>query len=87
MHVQIPSPRVYDEAVRLQGGSNSTGIGSSELEGSGSNYCEGRLELYIARRGVWGTACDRNFGAEEAAVVCRQLGCGTQGATRTSVQQ
>ena len=85
MHVQIPSPRVYDEAVRLQ--SVSTGSGSGELEGSGSSDCEGRLELYIARRGQWGTACDRNFGAEEAAVVCRQLGCGTQGATRTSVQQ
>ena len=70
--VQIPSPRVYDEAVRLQSG--------------GSSDCQGRLELYIARSGLWGTACDRNFGSEEAAVVCRQLGCGTQGATRTSVQ-
>lgn len=60
--VQIPSPRVYDEAVRLQSV-------SSGLEGSGSSECQGRLELYIARDGLWGTACDRNFGSEEAAVV------------------
>ena len=78
--VQIPSPRVYDEAVRLRSV-------SSGLEGSGSSEYQGRLELYIARDGLWGTACDRNFGSEEAAVVCRQLGCGTQGATRTSVQE
>ena len=71
--VQIPSlPTVYDEAVRLR---------------SGSSNCEGRLEIYIARRGLWGTACDGNFGSKEAEVVCRQLGCGTQGAARTSVQE
>ena len=71
--VQIPSlPTVYDEAVRLRGGSNN---------------CEGRLEMYIARRRQWETACDPNFGSKEAEVVCRQLGCGTQGAARTSVQE
>ena len=71
-----PLPTVYDEAVRLVSQANN-----------GSNDCNGRLEIYSARRGQWETACDRNFGTEEAEVICRQLGCGTQGASRTSVQE
>lgn len=71
--VQTPSlPTVYDEAVRLRGGSNN---------------CEGRLEMYSAIRRQWETTCDRNFGSEEAEVVCRQLRCGTQGVARTAVQE
>ena len=33
----------------------------------------------------WRTACDETFGDEEAQVVCRQLGCQAEEATRRPV--
>ena len=40
----------------------------------GSQPTEGRVEICL--NGAWGTICDieRTWGAEEATVVCRQLG-------------
>ena len=39
-----------------------------------SDGCSGTLEV-LSRGGRYGTATDRNFGVNEATVVCRQLGC------------
>ncbi|KAM7394278.1 hypothetical protein PAMP_021091 [Pampus punctatissimus] len=53
--------------------------GSVRLQG-GRSKLDGRVEVYLG--GVWGSVCSDDWGDEDAAVVCRQLGKGISGRAR-----
>ena len=52
------------------------GTGDIRLVG-GTNEFEGRVEVCVNNQ--WGTICDRNWEAAEAAVACRQAGFSSTG--------
>ena len=52
--------------------------GNLRLAG-GSDYRNGRVEIYIEPNSTWGIVCDDRWDDVDARVVCRQLGFGNSG--------
>ncbi|XP_038035594.2 antigen WC1.1-like [Anas platyrhynchos] len=69
-------PAPAQRGCRRGGGAGAVCSGLLRLAG-GSSSCSGRLE--VLREGTWGRVCANDTSPATAAVVCRQLGCGSGG--------
>ena len=75
---------ISEQNIQLSVGIVASSHGTLRLV-EGSNYTNGRVEVYILSVDDvgWGTVCDGGWDNDDAQVVCRQLGFGSSG---TAVQ-
>ena len=50
----------------------------------GIGRCQGRVEHRASSSEAFGQSCDLDAGDNEAQVICRELGCDTNGARRVN---